>query len=64
VSELVTAIGLVLVIEGLAYAISPGWWRSMAEQLKETPDENLRTAGMFAIGLGVLVVWVARKFLA
>jgi uncharacterized protein YjeT (DUF2065 family) len=61
VSELVTAIGLVLVIEGLAYAISPGWWRDLAERLKDVPDETLRLTGMCAIGIGVFVVWIGRS---
>ncbi|MGB7203884.1 MAG: DUF2065 domain-containing protein [Anderseniella sp.] len=63
-SELVTAIGLVLVIEGLVYAVSPGLWRRLAEQMKDIPDETLRTTGLIAIGVGVLVVWLAKNILA
>ena len=62
-SELVTAIGLVLVIEGLLYAVVPGRLKSLAEFASQIPDETLRTAGIVAIAAGVAVVWVGRSLI-
>ncbi len=61
--NIVTAIGLVLVIEGLLYAFVPGHLRSMANTLRDLTDEQIRIIGMAALGVGVLVIWLARVFL-
>ena len=60
-SELVTAIGLVLVIEGLLYAVAPGRLKTMAEFASRMPDDMLRNAGIVAVAIGVAVVWLARS---
>lgn len=59
-SDLVVAIGLVLVIEGLIYALFPGSMRKMVEELSKMPDSSLRTFGMAALCIGVFVVWLIR----
>ena len=58
---LVTALGLVLVIEGLLYALVPGQLRRMAELLRQVTDDQLRIGGASAIALGVLIVWITRS---
>lgn len=62
-SELVTAIGLVLVIEGLLYAVAPGRLKTMAEFASRMPDDMLRNAGIVAVALGVAVVWLGKSVL-
>ena len=62
-SELVTAIGLVLVIEGLLYAVAPGRLKTMAEFASRMPDDMLRNAGIVAVALGVAVVWLGKSIL-
>jgi uncharacterized protein len=59
-SDFFVAIGLVLVIEGLLYGAFPGAARRMAAQASETPENNLRLAGLAAIAIGVGVVWLVR----
>lgn len=61
--NIVMALGLVLVIEGLLYAFVPGHLRNMASMLRNLGDEQIRVIGLAAIGAGVLVVWFARVFL-
>ncbi len=61
--NVVMAIGLVLVIEGLLYAFVPGHLRNMASKLRHLTDEQIRVIGMAALAAGVLLVWVARVFL-
>ena len=62
-SELVTAIGLVLVIEGLLYAVAPGRLKTMAEFASRMPDDMLRNAGIVAVALGVVVVWIGKSLI-
>lgn len=54
-----TALGLMLVIEGFLYGGVPGFAKRMAAILLETPDEILRRAGVTAALLGLAVIWLA-----
>jgi hypothetical protein len=58
---LFTAIGLVLVIEGLLYALVPGQLRRMLAAMEQFSDDQLRLGGVGAIAVGVLVVFVVRS---
>lgn len=59
-SDLIVAIGLVLVIEGLLWSLFPGLGRKLLETSAGTPESSLRTAGTVAVALGVAVVWLVR----
>lgn len=59
-SELVTALGLVLVIEGMLYAAFPGGIKQMMATAQHLPDRTLRNGGLVALALGVAIVWLAR----
>lgn len=54
------AVGLVLVVEGLAYALAPSFIRRMAEELPRLGDEYLRLFGVAALAVGVGLVYLAR----
>lgn len=58
--DFVTAVGLVLVIEGLFYALFPNVFKSFAAQVQFVPDRILRVTGLAALGFGVFVVWLVR----
>ena len=58
--ELVVAVGLVLVIEGLVWALVPGLGRKLLQAASETPESSLRLAGTVAVAAGVLIVWLVR----
>ncbi|MEK9683289.1 MAG: DUF2065 domain-containing protein [Rhodospirillaceae bacterium] len=60
VVNIVTAVALVLVIEGLLYAIFPAGMKRMMEQALVMPEGSLRTAGLAAATLGVFVIWLLR----
>lgn len=62
--ELITALGLVLVIEGIGYALAPGRFKAMMAKVAEIPEERLRTVGIVAVAVGVAVVWLARQYFA
>lgn len=59
-SDLVVALGLVLVIEGILYAAFPGGLKRMMVMAQGTPDQTLRSGGVVAVILGVFVVWLVR----
>ena len=59
-ADLGVAIGLVLVIEGLIWALAPRFGRRLLEAASETPEQSLRLAGTFAVAVGVLLVWLIR----
>jgi uncharacterized protein len=55
-SDLLAALCLVLVIEGLLVLVAPGGWKRLAEQALSVPDGVLRRygAGMVLVGLILL----------
>ena len=59
-SELVVALGLILVIEGVLYSLFPGAMKRMLEQIRLLPVQSLRTVGLISTVLGVLIVWFMR----
>ena len=59
-SDFLVALGLLLVIEGTLYAAFPGGLKRMMTMVQDIPDQSLRTGGLAAIGLGVMVVWLIR----
>lgn len=59
-SDLIVAIGLVFVIEGLLYAAFPNAMRKMIEDITKLPETNIRTMGLFAVIIGFVIVWAVR----
>jgi len=59
--DFLTAIGLVLVIEGSLYALMPEAMKRLMEQAKSVPTPLFRTAGLAAATTGVLLVWWLRR---
>jgi uncharacterized protein YjeT (DUF2065 family) len=58
--DLATAVALVLVLEGLLWAVSPGVMKRAAEMALAVADEHLRLAGLVAVAAGVILVWLVR----
>jgi len=59
-SDFITAIGLLLVIEGLLYAAAPSFIKKRAADVTGMPENTLRTIGLVVLVLGVGVVWLIR----
>ncbi|MCB1515293.1 MAG: DUF2065 domain-containing protein [Hyphomicrobiaceae bacterium] len=59
-NDLIVAVGLVLVLEGLVWALAPDQGRRMAALAAGLPERTLRRAGWTAIAAGALVVWLVR----
>ena len=58
--DLLTALALVFVIEGIVLALIPDRLRWLVERLSEIPPEQLRIAGLFSAAIGVFFVWLLR----
>jgi uncharacterized protein YjeT (DUF2065 family) len=58
--DLATALALVLVIEGVLYALFPAGMRRVVAQVLAMPVEVLRASGLVATLLGVAAVWLIR----
>ncbi len=59
-TDLAVALGLVLVIEGLLWAVAPQLGRKLLSFAAETPEPSVRIAGAIAVAAGVLFVWLIR----
>jgi hypothetical protein len=59
-SDLLAALGLVFVIEGLIFAAFPAQAKRAMQSVLETPEASLRVIGLGAALVGVIVVWLAR----
>ena len=55
------ALGLVLVLEGLVYALAPSIVEELLEMLRSFSEGQRRPMGLMAVALGVLVVWIAKS---
>jgi uncharacterized protein YjeT (DUF2065 family) len=60
VNDLLVAFGLVLVIEGVAYALLAPKLKELAVKLSAAPDSALRFGGLIAAVVGVLIVFLVR----
>jgi uncharacterized protein YjeT (DUF2065 family) len=60
VDDLLVAVGLVLVIEGVVYGGFPTLAKRLAVEVLSMPENRLRTAGMIAMVVGVAIVWLVR----
>lgn len=59
-NDLAVALGLVLVLEGLIWALSPATGRRLLALAAMTPEASLRSAGWAAVAAGAFVVWLVR----
>jgi uncharacterized protein YjeT (DUF2065 family) len=54
------AFGLVLIVEGLAYALAPSLVERLLETLRMLAEDQRRVLGLGAVAAGVVLVWIAR----
>jgi len=59
--ELIIAIGLLLFIEGILYALFPSKMKNMLKIIEKWPVNKLRVNGMFFAIIGFIIVWYFKK---
>jgi uncharacterized protein YjeT (DUF2065 family) len=60
ITELLWALGLVMVIEGLAYVLAPNLIFEMLKVLSQYSIQNRRMVGAIIALIGALILWAMR----
>ena len=58
--DLITALGLAITIEGIAYALFPDGMKKMMAKVLALPSANIRAAGLAAAAAGIFILWLVR----
>ncbi|MCA0961342.1 DUF2065 domain-containing protein [Salipiger bermudensis] len=58
--DIATGIAMVLIIEGLVYALAPSLVERLLEALRLMPLETRRRLGLVTVATGVLMLWIFR----
>jgi uncharacterized protein YjeT (DUF2065 family) len=59
-TDFLVALALILVIEGAVYALFPEGMKRVMMRVIDEPPATLRTVGLGATVVGVVVVWLVR----
>ena len=59
--ELIIAIGLLLFIEGILYALFPSKMKNMLKIIEQLPVNQLRISGLIFSIIGFVIVWYFKK---
>ncbi len=60
-TEILTAVALVLVIEGMLPFTGPGRYRQLVAQIVRLSDNQLRTFGLTAMIAGIVLLFIVRS---
>ena len=60
IRDLLTGLGLAAVIEGLVLALAPLRFEDLVAALNQMSPQARRMLGLFAVAVGVFLVWLAR----
>jgi len=58
--DLIAALGLVLVLEGVAYALFPNALRKLVQATLELPPKQVQAVALAMAGTGLVIVWLMR----
>ena len=59
--ELIIAIGLLLFIEGMLYAIFPSKMKNMLKTIEAIPVNQLRMGGLIFAIIGFIIIWYFKR---
>ena len=60
-SDLLAALSLVLVLEGLFLFAAPGAWKRMVAQMLSQPERHLSAIGGFMVIVGLVALYLIRR---
>lgn len=58
---LLLALGLVLIVEGLAWVLAPSLVERMLEALRALPEPARRQIGALGLVIGLILLWIAHQ---
>lgn len=59
-NDLLAGLGLVIVLEGLLWALWPDFGRTIVRELASLPEKQLAMIAWTMVVLGMVLVWLAR----
>ncbi|WP_299301994.1 DUF2065 domain-containing protein [uncultured Litoreibacter sp.] len=60
ITHILLAIGLVMVVEGLVFALAPSRLEELIKAIADIPPETRRLLGLGCVAFGVFLVWLAK----
>ena len=63
-ADFLIGVGILFVLEGLLFAASPAWMRRAMKSALATPDNILRVVGIGSAVVGLILIWVVRRYRA
>ena len=60
-TEILTAVALVLVIEGMVPFVGPARYRQIVAQMAQLSDNHLRTVGLVVMIAGLVLLFIVRS---
>lgn len=64
VNLFLSAVGLLLILEGAPYFAAPDRMKTLMAQVSEAPPNMLRLMGLLAMAAGAAILYLARRTLA
>lgn len=61
IATVLLALGLVLIVEGLAWVLAPSLIERMLELLRALPEPARRQIGALALVAGLILLWIANQ---
>ena len=61
-TDFVTALGLMLVFEGVVPFLRPAYWKQILIGISEFSDFRLRVGSLILMMIGLIIVYVARSW--
>ncbi|QNH13638.1 DUF2065 family protein [Xanthomonas sp. SI] len=58
--DLIAALCLMIVFEGLVLLVAPEAWKRLVQQMLAMPTAQLRASGGVAVAVGLLALWWVR----
>ena len=58
-STILLALGLVMIVEGLAFALAPSPIERVLEMLRTLPEQAVRQIGLLIVVTDFILVWLA-----
>ena len=59
--ELIIAVGLLLFIEGILYALFPSKMKNMLKAIEKLPINQMRIVGLLFALIGFAIIWYAKR---
>ena len=59
--ELIIAVGLLLFIEGMLFALFPSKMKNMVKMVEKLPINQLRLSGLIFAIIGFVIVWYFKR---